>query len=286
MIDYHMHLENGPLTLDWLREFWKQAQSVGLREIGITEHAHQFKEFIPVYGHLTQNPQQYPVVQKWLGREFRYHLQSYLTLLQEARAEGIPVKFGLELDYFPETADLAASVLKDYPDFDFILGSVHFIGQWPFDFAPELGWEDSRVEVAYLDYLNLMHQLVNSGLCDVLAHLDVIKVFGHRAQKNLRAEWSSLLQAISKADLAIEVSTAGWRKPVGEIYPDELILKEAANLEIPITIASDAHYPQDVGYRWRDAVAYAKQGGYTHYCSFKGRKRFIHQLPSLELSTP
>lgn len=279
MIDYHMHLENGPLSLDWLEKFWFQAQACGLTEIGITEHSHQFKEFLSVYQHLLVDLRQNSVVLEWLDREFRYNLNQYLELLEAGRKMGIPVKFGLEIDYFPGTEKLISSLLEQY-DFDFILGSVHFIDYWPFDFDPQLGWPERHVDDVYLSYLSLIEQLVQSGICDVLAHLDVVKVFGHRPQKNLEEEWRLLLQSIVQADIAIELSTAGWRKPVGEIYPGEPLLREAALLGIPITIASDAHFPGDVGYRWREAVCYARQVGYGQYCSFKGRKRFEHELPS------
>lgn len=279
MIDYHMHLENGPLTVAWLEKFWQQAEKAGLQEIGITEHAHQFREFWPVYNQVATDSRQSPAVKDWLAREFRYDLKEYLDLLQQAKNQGIPVKFGLELDYFPATAELASSILADY-EFDFLLGSVHFIEYWPFDFKPELGWPEREIEAAYLSYLALMKGLVQSGLCDVLAHLDVIKVFGHRPEKNLEQQWNSLLEAIAEADLAIEVSTAGWRKPVGELYPAKQIIAKAAELQIPITIASDAHFPEDVGYRWQEAVLYAQQAGYTQYCSFKARQRFSHVLPS------
>jgi histidinol-phosphatase (PHP family) len=280
MIDYHMHLEQGPLSLDWLEKFWIQGQSCGLTEIGITEHAHQFKEFLPVYEHLLEDPRQDPEVRKWLGRHFKYSMAEYLELLEAGRKTGIPLKFGLEADYFPITEERIGNLLGQY-DFDFVLGSVHFIDYWSFDFDLQVGWPQRDIDEVYTRYLSLMQQLVHSRLFDVLAHLDVIKVFGHRAQQSLGTEWRSLLHSIAQADVAIEVSTAGFRKPVGEIYPAEPLLREAARLDIPITIASDAHTPGDVGHRWPEAIAYARTAGYEHYCSFKGRKRIRHELPYL-----
>lgn len=280
MIDYHIHLEQGPFTLEWLEKFWIQGQASGLTELGITEHAHQFREFRPVYQHLLDNPQQDAVVSKWLDRHFQHSLDTYLQFLEQGRKAGIPLRFGLEADFFPTTKELIGTLLGQY-DFDFVLGSVHFIDFWSFDYDPQIGWPERDVDEVYTQYLDLMEQMVQSRLFDVLAHLDVIKVFGQRTQKSLEAEWKSLLCSISQANLAIEVNTAGWRKPVGEIYPAEPILRDAALLGIPITIASDAHTPHDVGHRWPEAVICARAMGYEHYCSFQGRKRIRHQLPLL-----
>lgn len=280
MIDYHIHLEQGPFTLPWLQEFWNQAQKVGITELGITEHAHQFKEFRPAYEHLWQVQGLDPEIRAWLERHFQYTVEEYLALLQEGRKAGIPIKAGLEVDYFPQSEAKIRELLAGY-ELDYVLGSVHFIGMWAFDHTPELGWPERSVDQAYLDYLVLLEQLVNSGICDVLAHLDVIKVFGHRPKQDLQTEWEKLLRAVSRADLAIEVSTAGLRKRVGEMYPQRQILEAGARLGVPITIASDAHRPQDVGDRWQEAVAFATLAGYRKYNSYTKRRRVEHELPSL-----
>lgn len=279
MIDYHIHLERGPYSLAWLQEFWDQAQIQGVSELGITEHTHQFKEFLPAYDHLWKSGSDSRTT-SWLRDQFGNSLQDYLRLLDAGRNLGIPLKIGLEVDYFPESEGVMRTLLQGY-DFDFLLGSVHFLGNWSFDWKPEAGWPDRDPDQAYLAYVELMEKMVLSNLVDVVAHLDVIKVFGHRASRNLEDKWGVLLQHIADADLAIEVSTAGLRKPVEEIYPRPALLRQAARLKIPITIASDAHVPQDVGDRWRKGVALAKASGYDSYCSFKGRKRINHRLPSL-----
>lgn len=280
MIDYHIHLETGPYTLEWLDKYWQQAKKRGLNEIGITEHAHQFKEFKPVYEHLWQDPKQEPVIRDWLSKNFQYSLEEYFQLLKEGESAGIPLKVGLEADYFPSSENLIRTLLQQY-HFDFVLGSIHFIDYWSFDYDPQLGWPERDVDEVYRSYLSLMEKMVQSNLFDVLAHLDVIKVFGNRNKKSLEIEWNALLHSISQADLSIEVSTAGLRKLVGEIYPHHTILRQAATLGIPITIASDAHTPSDVGDRWEKAVLYAQELGYTQYSSFTKRNRRMHELPLL-----
>ena len=280
MIDYHIHIERGPYDLEWLKLFWAQAKSRGILELGITEHAHNFREFKPIYEHLWPVPAGDDSTASWLGRHFQYSIEEYLELLEIGRKAGIPLKVGLEADYFPDYEVEIGSLLRSY-SFDFVLGSVHFLDSWSFDWKPDRGWSGRDLDDVYLTYIDLMKRMAQSDLFDVLAHLDVIKVFGHRARTRLDGEWEALLQLISEADLAIEVSTAGLRKPVGEIYPHPTLIQEAARRNIPITIASDAHTPSDVGDRWEEAVALARCAGYRRYCSFTGRKRIDHELPLL-----
>jgi histidinol-phosphatase (PHP family) len=280
MIDYHIHLERGPYSLEWLKQFWDQAEFRGISEIGVTEHAHEFWEFKSVYEHLWEDSACVGMTASWIGRHFQHSVEDYFRLLEEGKKSGIPLKIGLECDYFPQSEAKIRTLLHRY-NFDFVLGSVHFLDDWSFDWNPELGWPGRNPDDVYLAYLGLLEKMAQASLFDVLAHLDVIKVFGHRAQENLDRQWKALLQLISEADLVMEVSTAGLRKPVGEIYPHPTLIKEAARLNIPITIASDAHTPFDVGDRWQEAETIAKDAGYTSYCSFTGRKRIDHNLPSL-----
>lgn len=278
MIDYHIHLERGPYNLEWLRQFWAQAQRRGITEIGITEHAHEFREFLPVYEHLLRESTSGHDTASWIRRHFQHSIDDYLELLENGMKSGIALKVGLEADYFPHNEEKIRALLERY-DFDFVLGSVHFLDCWSFDWDPGLGWPERNVDHVYRAYLSLLERMVKSSLFDIAAHLDVIKVFGHRSKQNLDREWHDLLVLMSQSNLAMEVSTAGLRKPVGEIYPHPMLLTEAARRGIPITIASDAHTPEDVGDRWEEAVARARNSGFRKYCTFKGRRPTIHDLP-------
>lgn len=278
MIDYHIHLERGPYTLEWVRRFWEQAESRGLTEIGITEHAHRFKEFRPVYEHLLEGVGHYPYVRSWLGGEFHYSIEEYFDLLEKARDDGMPIKVGIEADFFPSKMVLIRDILDEY-SFDYILGSVHFLDKWSFDYDPKYGWAERDIDLVYLQYIAALKEAVASGMFDIMSHLDVIKVFGNRPSKDLEAEWDSLLEAIAASGLCIEISTAGLRKPVQEIYPEENLIRKAAQLHIPITIASDAHIPDDVGDQWETAVRTARQAGYTEYQIFTDRRAQSKPLP-------
>ena len=93
----------------------------------------------------------------------------------------------------------------------------------------------------------------------MLAHPDLAKIFGNRPD---RIEYPSL------DGVALEISTAGLRKPVGELYPAAAMLAPGP----AITLASDAHVPADVGRDLDRAVAHARAAGYETVTVFEGRK--------------
>lgn len=275
MIDYHIHLENGPLTLEWLTQFWQTAQERGISEIGVTEHCHKFKEFYPMFAPLTQGKDSLRYMWKWIAQDFQNNLDQYIELLLDARSAGIPVKIGLELDYLSGMEAVAEKIIKQYP-FDFILGSVHVIGKWGFDYAPDV-WQGHDVNQAYLDYYTTLDQAVSSGLFDIVAHFDLIKVWGYRPDNTLtpalEAKIDMILEKMAANQLSLELSSAGWRKPVKEMYPDQAIVRRAAGMQIPVTFASDAHYPHDVGADWERLVEVARQYGYGEYSVYANRRR-------------
>lgn len=279
MIDYHIHLENGPLTIDWLSEFWQSAEARGITEIGISEHSHKFKEFYPTFHYLTEGKDSLDYMREWIAHDFKQSLDDYIELLLSARNQGIPVKIGIEVDYLSETADLIKEILTRYP-FDYIIGSVHVIGKWGFDYYPQ-AWEGQDVNNAYRDYYATLTEAANSGLFDIVGHFDVIKVFGHRSTVSLNDEITAALSAISNQGLCLEISSAGLRKPVKEIYPATEILEAAYQLQIPITFGSDAHYPEDVGANWEQLVSLATKTGYRECRVFANRQAYAKKLPKL-----
>ena len=87
------------------------------------------------------------------------------------------------------------------------------------------------------------------------------------------------MRACRQVGAAIEISCAGLRKPCKEIYPSLEFLKLARSFDVPITLGSDAHVPQDVGRDLDKAIELAKAAGYTEFCRFKKRKKILEPLP-------
>jgi histidinol-phosphatase (PHP family) len=95
----------------------------------------------------------------------------------------------------------------------------------------------------------------------VLAHPDLTKIFGKRPENGI--EYPPL------DGVALEISTNGLYKPVGELYPDLAFLTVA---RLPITLASDAHVPANVGRDFDQALELARAAGYDTVTVFEGRR--------------
>lgn len=208
-------------------------------------------------------------------------LPLYHRLAEAARAdapEGFYVGVGLEADFHPGTEAYVKAQLEAYP-YDYVIGSVHHIGAWPFD-HPDFTAEFERRErlEVYADYYALVYAAVESGLFDAVGHLDLPKKFGHLPPDEAWDLVEGVLGAVQRAGLALDVNTAGWRKPVGELYPSPRILKRARELRIPVVLGSDAHAPAEVGAGFVEAARLLRDAGYREAWVFKGRKPEAYPL--------
>lgn len=255
--DYHIHVERGPYSLDWLERFIQQGKSVGITEFGISEHCYRFKQA----GHLLDNP--------WNASRCTQDLNEYIALLNQAKAMGWPVRLGLEIDYVPEKEQDIREFLKAYP-LDYVIGSVHWLGDWGFDLEETLPvWETANIDAVYQQYFQLIQQAAKSKLFSFLGHLDLIKIFGYRPLKDMTSLYEQTVRIISESNCAIEVSTAGLRKKVGEIFPQPQILRLCQQYGVPITLSSDAHEPQAVGENFAKALHLVQEYNYTSALGFE-----------------
>lgn len=260
-----MHLERGGLEWDYLLEFVETARKTGVDEIGFTEHAYNFVEAAP----LLRRPEYVA------ARSSGYRIDDYVKLIKKAQDTGLPVKLGIEMDYIPESEKEIAAFLAEYP-WDFVIGSVHWIGDWPFDIDPN-SWQGRDIAQVYHAYFALAEQAMRSGLFDVFAHPDIIRIFGHKLPEDhedkLTVYLDRLAQVAHESNVCLEVSSAGLRKPLGEIYPHKALLQSARRLNVPITLASDAHEPEHVGWKFDLLVEYARSAGYRTITIFNRRRR-------------
>jgi len=266
--DYHTHTERGPYTVEWLREFLKVAEQQGISDYGVSEHGYRFKQT----QHLFDNP--------WTAARRTEDMDEYLQMVLDARAQGLNVKFGIELDYIPGRNDAMGEFIKQYP-FDYVIGSIHWLGDFGFDLAENLAtWEQWELKDAYNRYFEIMIELAESRLFDIVGHPDVIKVFGHEPDdQEFLNNWYERLAKIYKAnDQVIEVSTAGLRKPVGKLYPAPNFLRACFEQNVPIALSSDAHRPEDIGADYDQAIAYIRAAGYTQIVTFTQRERSFAPL--------
>lgn len=260
LIDYHTHLERGPYTIDYLRQFVDTAARRGIGEVCFTEHGHFFHESHS----LLNNP--------WSHSIPRRHLADYIELVRQAKGMGLPVKLGIEMDYIPQTKEAIGRFLAAQP-FDFVLGSVHWVDGFGFDNPEWLHeWDKRNVDELYCRYFELLCEAVESKMFDSIAHPDVIKIFGHRPSFSLHQQYKLLAEALADNRVCLEISTAGWRKPVNELYPHLDLLKVCVHYGVSFTLASDAHEPEHVGFEFGRATALLGELGVRKLAAFTDRR--------------
>ena len=207
----------------------------------------------------------------------------YLEMVEEARADvpQIPIRLALECDFLPGQESWIEKQATMAP-FDYLIGSVHYIAPgWDVDNPKHLSrWRDSgAVEHIWERYWQLYAQMIRTGLFDFYAHPDLPKKFGLRPEGDLRHYYEPTIQALADTKSVFEVSTAGLRKEVREIYPSRQFLEMAFAADIPIVISSDSHAPGEVGIHFDQALALVRDAGYRSTVRFHGRKRIEVPLP-------
>lgn len=258
--DYHVHIERGAYTREWLDAFLAQAVRVGVTDLGISEHAYRFEQTRPLLWN------------DWVARKKTEDLDAYLALLLEARADGLPIKIGIEMDYMPENGQLMKEFLARYP-FDYAIGSVHWLGGFGFDLDEMRDqWASGDVERIYETYFATLERMISDGCCDIIGHADVIKVFGFHAPRVAEKWYERLTPLIKASGMAVEVSTAGWRKPVKEIYPAPEWIARLVEADVPLVLNSDAHRPEDVGAGYSQALDLLRALGVRRLATFSKRR--------------
>lgn len=252
MIDGHIHLEYGDYTPEWVRRFVDRAVETRLDEIWLLEHNYMFSEFSPMYDRVRAHN---AFVDDWFRRKACLKsYEKYIELINRVRDTEYPVKirFGLEVCYFEGFEELVVSLTKD-KGFDFLLGSVHFIGDFAFDHNAGL-WEGLNVDEVYDRYFEDSVSLAKSGIFDGIGHPDSIKLFGHRPSYALTDRYDALAEALAESGMYADQNSGAERRcpdtsPLG-MDPELLgILKRRG---VRIVTSSDAHHPEDVGYKIRE----------------------------------
>ena len=185
----------------------------------------------------------------------------------------IPVKLGIEIDFFPNEVRKIKEFIQKYP-FDYVIGSVHVIGDWSIDESSE-AYEYSKRDMlqVYEEYFSLVRSMTSSCLFDVLGHPDLIKIFGAKPKTDFSRILVETAENLAESNMCIEINTRGLRRPCQEMYPSEQFLKILREHAVPVTFGSDAHKPGDVGRNFREAARLARKVGYTHACIFDRRDR-------------
>jgi len=295
MGDYHVHLhphgtyrgvgpEPGVYPQGHIEAYVAAAAARGLSEVGFTEHLYRCAESADLLGDFWAHEPRTDLAEHteaFVRSDRTLSLERYVAAVVAAKDAGLPVLLGLEVDFFPETIGAVAEFLGSYP-FDFLIGSVHWIGGWSADHTAVAYEFDRRgVDRAYEDYFALEIALAASGAVDVLAHVDVVKkaLAPPRHPVPPIDLYREIVGAAAASGTAVEINGSGLRHPAGELFPQQSFLEMFAAAGIPITLGSDAHLPDRCGSHLDSAAAAARAAGYAQALHFRERRAASCALP-------
>ena len=275
LTDYHVHLrpdEPGTTAERYFTpanaERYRMAASErGIAELGVSEHVYRFEQALDVWKH------------PFWQANAREDLDGYCEFVREQT----DLKLGIEADFVPGGEDRMASLLQAR-DFDYVIGSVHFLRDEAVDMEDYSVWGKTRSpEEIWRRYFETLGEAARSGLFDVLAHPDLVKVWGAdrpRPEGDLRRYYELAIDGIAESEIAVEVSTAGLRKRAQEIYPAPAFLEMCLEAGAPVALSSDAHRPEDVGADYEQALELLAAAGVEELSVFERRERQLQRIES------
>jgi len=273
LTDYHVHLrpderENTVerfFTRANAERYRESATERGIDELGVAEHVYRFHQALEVWDH------------PFWREHARDDLDDYCAFVRDET----DLKLGIEADFVPGREDRMANLLEAR-DWDYVVGSIHFVGNDSLDTDEFSIWtKTASPERIWTRYFEMLAEAAQSGLFDILAHPDLVKVWGKdrpRPDGDLRRFYYPAMEVIAECDVAIEVSTAGFRKPVAEIYPAPAFLEMAIDAGKPLALSSDAHTPDLLGHDYDRALELLDSMGVREIAVFEGRQRRLEPL--------
>jgi histidinol-phosphatase (PHP family) len=274
LTDYHVHLrpdgrEHGAeeaFTVANAERYQEVAAERGIEALGVSEHVFRFRQALDVWDH------------PYWREHALDDLDSYCEFVRDATS----LRLGIEADFVAGSEDRMATLLAAR-DWDSVLGSVHFIQNEALDMEGD--WDIWRtgadVERIWTRYFETLGEAARTGMFDVIAHPDLVKVWGDADRlpsRDLRFYYDAAMDGIADSDVTIEVSTAGLRKPVAEIYPAQAFLEMCVEAGRPVALSSDAHVPNDLAYRYDEALELLESVGIDRVAVFEGRRRRLEPM--------
>jgi histidinol-phosphatase (PHP family) len=273
LTDYHVHLradddaqppEQAAFTPENVDRYLSAAEEAGIDEIGCSEHVYRFKQALTLWRH------------PFWEEQARDDLEAYCQFVAST-----PLRLGLEVDFVPGAEDRTANLLDEH-GFDYVVGSVHFVGDRAVDHEGWDIWEKrGDPDAVWRRYFETLAEAARSGLFDILAHPDLVKIWGRarpHPERDPRFFYEPAVEAIAESGIAVEVSTAGLRKPVGEMYPAPNFAAMCVDAGAVFSLSSDAHGPTDVGHGYEQAVSEMRDWGIEKIATFEHRERALEPL--------
>jgi len=251
--DYHVHSsfsDGRSIPGDYIAP----AQAAGLSEIGFSEHLTLFKDLED----WNMNP---------------VYISHYISHLENLRnnTKNIKIKIGLEVDFFAGKEKEIFAYLNSQP-LDFIIGSVHYLGEKTVDIGPEF-YEEKSLDRLFESYFDSVIAASASGLFDIIGHCDLIRIYGYKPSSDLAPLYRELAKTMKNHNVAFEVNTNGRNRPLADFYPDRQFLHIFREENVPVCVNSDAHMPSRVGQYFDEAYELLRYIGFTEMAVFDKRVR-------------
>jgi histidinol-phosphatase (PHP family) len=272
LTDYHLHLrpdepDTPPeryFTAANVERYREAATAAGVEELGVSEHVYRFRQALALWDH------------PFWCEQAHDDLDAYCEFVR-----GAGLRLGIECDFVPGAEDRTAGLLESR-DLDYVVGSVHFLGEKAVDHEGWDVWEGSGdADEVWRRYFEALAECARAGLFDILAHPDLVKVWGRGRplpERDPRFFYEPAVEAIAASGIAVEVSTAGLRKPVGELYPSAAFAEMCVEAGAAFALSSDAHLPEQVGFAYQRAVDFLEGIGVGEICVFERRERRMAPL--------
>ncbi len=230
------------------------AIAAGLCEIGFSEHLTLFKS----PDDWNMNP---------------VNSSTYISHLQNLRenTKNIKIKIGLEVDFIEGKEEETYSFLHLLP-LDYIIGSVHYLGEKTVDAGPEF-YEGKNIDRLFESYFDSVVEAVSSDLFDIIGHCDLIRIYGYKPSADPEPLYRKLARTMKNHNVAFEVNTNGRNRPLADFYPDRRFLHIFREENVPVCVNSDAHMPSRVGQYFEEAYELLRYIGFTEMAVFDKRVR-------------
>ncbi|MGY5344270.1 PHP domain-containing protein [Paenibacillus glucanolyticus] len=273
-------IQQGCYSEEWLDRYLNTGRKRGIGQFGVVDHLYRFRECRPYYERhmLLDDTPVGRMQQAWLDQVCVASLSDFVRFVTEAKASRPDLALGIEADFFPGGEHELREILAG-SEWDYVIGSVHFLDGWGFDNPETKSKFEGRDPVqTYKHYYELLRQACLSGLFHIIAHPDNLKVFGFRPvdEKELLPYYRMLAKEMVQSGVITEINTGlAYRYPIGESCPSPLFLSVLAEYKVPLTLSSDAHFPDDIGMLLDQAKADVERMGYKELVAFRDGKRML-----------
>ncbi len=257
-VDLHNHTPLCNHATGEMQEYVKEAIKKGIKIFGFSDHA----PLNPDDGYRMKF-EDMPFYEKEVKR------------LKELYKNEIEILLGYEVDFIPGHLD--ERVINS--NSDYLIGSIHYLKSWNFD-NPEFikEYKNKDIDKIWQDYFKAVEEMAKSGLFQIAGHLDLIKVFNFKPKKDVRLIAKNALKEIKKSNMVVEINASGLRKPVKEIYPSNELLELVKEMDIEITLASDAHTPKDIAKYSKEIKEVLKKFDFTKCAVFRNKEKDLIKI--------